>query len=493
MAKLLLVPFNWLLLVVGVWVVWLLLGPVLTIPLHIPINYNEGWNALWDTRAVTSGAGPLYPGPDSFVFNNYPPLGFLLVGAAGRFLFGDMIVAGRVVALLSLLGSAALLGLCVRQLGGVARAGIATGLLLLLFMCDYYRTYVAMDDPQWLAHTAMLGGLALLLRGNAVTRLRTAGVPVWQVASACLLMVAGGFVKHNLVSLPLAVTLWLGWMNRRAALAWVLAACAGLAVGLVAIDAAFGPAAFTDILHHRRVFRTVLLLLSFERLAPMLALGVVVAVLLRRRTLGDGAVLVALFAGIALVTGIAQRMGEGVYYNAHFETLIALCLGFGLVVTPAFRAPVRCLRRTFAPAELLFLAVLPMVGALPWHLPIAWHAIADRKAQEEAWRPMITRLAAANGPIGCQFMSICYWAGNPSRVDLFNQTQSVLAGGSLAGFEAFVHQRGFALFEDDPASFLHRDAVRQLGSDPVMGAFAGLYEPVFAGPKGTVLLAPTPK
>jgi hypothetical protein len=283
------------------------------------------------------------------------------------------------------------------------------------------------------------------------------------------------------------------WMNWQAALVWVLAACAGLAGGLVAMAVAYGPAAFTDILHHRRIFRAVLLLQSFERLAPMLALGVVVAVLLRRRTMGEGAVLAGLFAAIALVTGIAQRMGEGVYYNAHFETLIALCLAFGLAVTPAFRTRARCFGRALSPAALLFIAALPLVGALPWHLPIAWHAIADRKAQEQAWRPMIARLAAADGPVGCQFMSICYWAGHPSRVDLFNLTQSVLAGGPLGDFQAFVRQRGFALFEDDPASFLHRDAVRQLGSDPVMGAFAGLYEPVFTGPKGTVLLAPTRK
>lgn len=485
--------FDWLLLTAITWLAWLLLGPVLTIPLQIPINYNEGWNAMFGTRAVTASAGPLYPGPGSFVFNNYPPLGFLVVGAAGQYVFGDMIVAGRIIALAALLGSAALLGLCVRQLGGTVRGGCAAAVLLALFMCDYYRTYVAMDDPQWLAHATMLGGLALLLRRNAVTRLRTGSLPTGQIASACLLMVAGGFVKHNLVALPVAVSLWLLWLNRRAALVWALAGAAGLAVGLVATWAAFGPAALAGILHHRRLFRAVLMVHSFERLAPMLGMAVIAAALLRRRTLGDGAVLAALFAGIALVTGIAQRMGEGVYYNAHFETLIALCLAFGLALTPAFGAPVRWLGRSFGPAALLFAALMPMVGALPWHIPIAWHAIADRKAQEEAWRPMIARLAAAGGPVGCHFMSICYWAGNPSRVDLFNLTQSVLAGGPLDEFQAFVAQRGFALFEDEPTSFLHRDAVRELGYDPVMGVFAGLYAPVYAGPKRTVLLAPVAK
>jgi hypothetical protein len=34
----------------------LLVGLVLTAPLHIPLNYNEAWNAGVDTRAVTPAA-----------------------------------------------------------------------------------------------------------------------------------------------------------------------------------------------------------------------------------------------------------------------------------------------------------------------------------------------------------------------------------------------------------------------------------------------------
>ena len=107
--------------------VFQMLGPVLSIPLHLPLNaYNEGWNAVLDNRAVNPGAGPLYPPPDSFVFNNYPPLGFYLVGWLGKFVFGDMIVAGRVAGLLALLGSAGLTGLCATYLGA-RRRGRAGG------------------------------------------------------------------------------------------------------------------------------------------------------------------------------------------------------------------------------------------------------------------------------------------------------------------------------------------------------------------------------
>ena len=216
-------PLDVVLLVGAILVGMLLAGPLLTIPLRIPINYDEGWNAGFDARAALPGLGPLYPGPDSLVFNNYPPLGFLLVGELGRFVFGDMIVAGRTVALAALLAAGGLTGLCVRLLGGARSAAMASALLLLLLACSFYRGYVAMDDPQWLAQALMLGGLAVLLRGDVASRLRRGDLPWPQILGSALLMVAGGFVKHSLVALPAATTLWLVWLDRRAALMWAAA------------------------------------------------------------------------------------------------------------------------------------------------------------------------------------------------------------------------------------------------------------------------------
>ncbi|MGI4745335.1 MAG: hypothetical protein ACRYGI_14240 [Janthinobacterium lividum] len=160
---------------------FLLLEPVLTIPLHVPVNYNEGWNAGFDTRAV------------SLVFDNYPPLGFFIVGAAGR-----------IVSLVALLAAAGFMGLSIRQLGGTARSATAASLLLMLYACSFYRTYVVMDDPQWLAHAMMLAGLVLLLRDGAIIRHESGSLSsrlIIRIAASSLPMVAGGFVEHNLVAL----------------------------------------------------------------------------------------------------------------------------------------------------------------------------------------------------------------------------------------------------------------------------------------------------
>ena len=476
-----------------------MLGPVLTIPLHIPLNYNEGWNAVFDNRAVDPGAGPLYPPPDSFVFNNYPPLGFYIVGALGRYVFADMILAGRVTALAALVGAAALTGLCVTYLGGTRRAGLAAGLMLLIFVNSYFKVYVAVDDPQWLAHAVMLCGLASLLRRCSAGGGR---MPAGTLAAASLLMVAGGFIKHSLVALPISVAVWLGCIDRRAALVWVAAGAAGLFAGLGLTAALHGHAAFADVLQHRRVFRVNLLKQSISALAPLLPMALASVLLLRlgwrqpiaspQAAMRRSALLfAALFGGIALVTGIVQRAGEGVYYNAHFETLIAACLIFGLALSPGLGTPVPWRGRRIGPAALCIFAALPLICAWPWHLPRAWGDIHERASRAAAWQPVIDRIASADGPVGCLMMSLCWWAGKPSEVDMFNLSErSVRDGQAPPAFQAAVAKRHFAVFEDDTKSFIHRDAVRQLGRDPLMPLFAPGYAPVLHGPEGVVLLAP---
>ena len=270
----------------------------------------------------------------------------------------------------------------------------------------------------------------------------------------------------------------------------------GLALGLLTTWAWFGSAAFVDVLDHHRVFRLRLLIHAAGGVAPLLPMLVVFA--MRRHPDRDRAVLAMLFIGIALVTGIAQRCGEGVNYNAHLETLVALCLGFGLSVTPK-RGTERRWRGLGAATSCVF-AALPVLGAMPWSLPAAWHDVADRYALQAAWQPIIARLADAGGPVGCEMQSLCYWAGRPFAVDVFNLTQSALArntatkiplaGSPVAAFHRLVERHRFALFEYQPRSATHAEARRLVGRDPVMGAFVGGYAPVAAGPGGALLLAP---
>ncbi len=81
--------------------------------LQVPLDPREGWNAY---HAAAAFGGRLYPVFPSMMFNNYPPVSFLLVGGLGK-LIGDNIVAGRLLALISTAGTALCVGAAARSMG----------------------------------------------------------------------------------------------------------------------------------------------------------------------------------------------------------------------------------------------------------------------------------------------------------------------------------------------------------------------------------------
>src|SRR5882757_8831877 len=102
----------------------LLARNILAIPLLVPLDPNEGWNAAHALAAIAGHA--LYPRADSFpgslMVNNYPPLSFYLVGELGR-LTGDPVIAGRILSLSAFVAACGGIALVLRHMerGGRAR------------------------------------------------------------------------------------------------------------------------------------------------------------------------------------------------------------------------------------------------------------------------------------------------------------------------------------------------------------------------------------
>ena len=91
---------QWVLYVIAAWsFAW----PVYRAFLNVEIQNNEGWNAYFADAAM--GKVPLYPSPDQFITNNYPPLSFYIVGLVGR-LVGDPVLAGRLLSLVAVVAIA---------------------------------------------------------------------------------------------------------------------------------------------------------------------------------------------------------------------------------------------------------------------------------------------------------------------------------------------------------------------------------------------------
>lgn len=385
------------------------------IPVHVSFNPNEGWNAFQAARAL--GAGPLYPPAGALTGDNYPPLSFLIVGALARATGGDLIVVGRVVSLVGVLATAASIVWAVRRLDpGRSQAPAVAALVFLAFNATQFRAYLAMDDPQWLAHALMTPALALL------TPSRPDGAPgAVRTAAAALLVVAGGLVKHNLVALPLAATLWLLLHHRRAFAVWAGVGGGAAAAAVAAVAAAYGPDAFRDVLGAPR--QTSWVRMARASLGPVLAsaplLGAA-APLIRLRRADRRLDLVLLFIGLAIPLGLLQRSGEGVNFNAHFEALVALSVGAGAALAHALS---RADNRAAGP-RLAWLAA-PFMILVPLAARAEWTEAAGFQASRRAWAAMERRIAGAGGPVACETPALCFWAGQPFVLDLFLYGQRV--------------------------------------------------------------------
>jgi hypothetical protein len=399
--------------------------------LRLPLDPNEGWNA-YHAAAATSGL-PLYPG--GFMTNNYPPLSFYLVGALGRVL-GDAIVAGRLIALVAYAAVCGEIYALARRLGARVLEAAAGALLFagaLLASTDY----VGMDDPQMLAEAIAGLGLLLLLRAPQQT---------WRAAA---LFTLAFFVKHNVVAMALAGTLWLGLQDRRAASRLAGFGLLFLVAGAVLFRLVYGTSLILQLASARgyswaNLLQGLLIWLGWS-FVPLL--GFAALVLWRRR---DAAVrFCAIYAAIGIVLGGLFLGGAGVDQNAMFDADIALALGAALLldrVAQGWRAAALAI----ACAVPLFFAAKAQADD-DWNTADYWlHPMQDDAALAET---DIAFLKAHPGPALCEMLSFCYWAGKPATVDVYNLGEAFRAGTtSDASLRRLMDTRRFSVIQLDPDS-----------------------------------------
>lgn len=416
----------------------------------VPRNYNEGWNAYHIADLIAGRE--LYPAEGSFTENNYPPLSFY-VEALVTLAVGDAIFATRLTAFACQLITGLNVGLVAWSLTGRRDHGLLVGLFFLAFTAVAFSDYTAMADPQWLGHAFQTTGLAILLRGLRRGSERVATIDA--VACAAFL-VAGGFVKHNLIGLPAACGLWLLVYDRRAFLSF----CAGAAIALLA------GAGLTWLLHGTRAFAAILFHargMSGERLlfnlpnflitaGPFLLFSLPLLILDGRNR---HSVLPLLFLALASAISLFSLLGEGISTNAYFDAVLAgslvaarLALRLSDYVAPEYRSNARCVA--------LALMAATMLGNMPNFLAIRAMTLRQVESRPVA-AETIARIAAVEGPVACDVSAWCYWAGKPNELDFFNFGQRIQTGRA------------------DPAPLLHRIETRHYAAFVFNGARHGHY------------------
>jgi hypothetical protein len=449
--------WRWLVAIGFILVAALLAGRVWWLPFKASLDPNEGWNAFHSLEAMR-GSG-LYPSLGALTGNNYPPLSFYIVGVFGE-LIGDQIIAGRIVSLVAILSIALLIPACIRRLGARAEWAPVAGALLFLGYNCIARPYFALDDPQWLGHLFMTGGLLVLLCGDEIPS-RSSG----RIVAAALLMLAGGLTKHNLVAFPIGTTLWLAIVDRRALGRWVAALLLGGALSAGLCWLLYGPDLFAGVFGAPRTYSLSHMLVKGTPYALLFLPAIWCArFALRGRSWTDPRALVVLIAAIALVTGIIERSGAGVCCNAHFETMIALS-----ILAPLGLEQLGGRQLTLGLALLL----CPFLIQMPKMATNALEDFTTRQETAEAWADAIARVRALPGPVACENQALCYWAGKSSEMDFFFSAQRLELGSGDRAVRAAIGTerfRGVALIDADDGS---------PPQGPIVRLFDHGYRPVF--------------
>ncbi len=395
----------------------LVLPNVIAVPFVFERNYNEGWN-VYNTQRFFSGA--VVYDDDLWRVNNYPPVSFLVVGALDRAV-GDLLLSGRLVALLSFVAVGGLAAIATARLGANRTGALFAGACALGFCYLAAPDWVAVDDPQTLAEAIMLAGFVVYLAGPA-------GRP--RLLATALLVVLAGFTKHNLVAIPIAITLDLAIRSRGWLLFW-LAACAGLAVSFWGLTVLGAGGSFLAHVLQPRAFAWGSVELHLVRFLAIFAAPIIVTLCFSGSLFTRDRLVLAAYGIAALVGGALLSGFEGASYNMLQDAAVFLAIAAGLVVH-AF-----CRSRPTGTGACALLALMPLVLSLPilarvpHALTQAYHLdrmlAADRDAQA-SFLADAAYVAGRHGAAICESLLLCYRAGQPFGLDPFNSRQNILAG-----------------------------------------------------------------
>lgn len=415
--------------VVALAIAFLALGRFYWLPMHASLNINEGWNAGHMMRLI--GPGSLYPAPDALIANNYPPLSYFLISGFGE-VIGDFIVAGRIVSVLSVITTVSAIGFIVMRLSQSRFWAISAMLLFSGFVVTLLRNYLAMNDPQWLAQAVMTWAVAVIVPSRA-----DLPVPAGRIILSAALAVAAGLIKHNIIALPLAVTIWFALTNRRELVIWVVSGAILAGLACATLYTIWGTDVFMDVLSPARSYSALRAAAHGAPFLLFLLPGLIASRPLLAISRDDRRMLLPLLAlGTTIPIALVQRSGDGVDINATFETLAAL----------AIAVPTACALRREKALAWVGVAALPALCLAPVAATASVREITGHRSAERMWAPFIAHIAATRGAVACDDQALCYWAGRQSALDFFATKQRLLKDAAPA-FRTAIKNRAFSLIE----------------------------------------------
>jgi hypothetical protein len=405
-----------------VYAITLASGNLLSIGFIFERNYNEGWNVYNAQRLIDH---ELIYDDNYWRVNNYPIFSFLAVTGV-NFLVHDLLLSGRIIASVSFLAVGFLAAVAIRRFGGDRVDAVFGGGCALGFCYLVAPAWIAVDDPQTLGEAIMLGALVSYISGppDRFGLLRTA-----------LLVTLAGFVKHNLVAIPLAITFDLAIRSPRWLPFW-FGSCAGLAAGSVGVTHFVAGGTFIDHLLSPRLFEwhgARYHLMKYLRLSEF---TLAIILLFARPIFSRARRILAAYGTISISASTIFAGFEGTSYNMFQDSAVFLAVAAG-VMFYELRKRITAEASANSRATKFALSVAPLLLAQPIlaRVPEAFAQIyrsgglleIDRRA-ERSFLAEAEFVSAKHGPAICENLLLCYRAGQPFTLDPFNSRQFILAG-----------------------------------------------------------------
>jgi hypothetical protein len=455
---------------------FLTIGNLISLGFTFEVNYNEGWNVYNADRLIH---GELIYDDNYSRVNNYP-IGSFLVVATANALFRDLLLSGRLVALVSFGAIAMFAAMAVRRFGGertdaVFGAGCAMGFCYLMAP-----TWIIADDPQTLGEAVMLGALVSYVARppDRLNLLRTA-----------LLVVLGGFVKHNLVAIPIAITLDMAFRAPRRLPFW-LASCAGFTTGFLGLTQIVAGGDFIDHLMSPRLYGWYGARYHLMKYLRLFKFPLVAIVSRASLILAADRMILAAWGIISIISATIVAGFEGTSYNMFQDAAVFLGVVAGVIMSELRKSEFRRRLATVLASALPFFVAQPILARAPDIAVQVYRAPArlesDRRRQE-TFSADAKFVADRQGPAICESLLLCYVAGQPFILDPFNSRQYVLAGRLDQGeLIRRIAAREFAVIQlhadicDDPTTqschILHHRQKIDRFTDEVLYAIDQYYE-----------------
>jgi len=422
---------------------------LLRLGLKVEITYNEGWNAYHALRAASGES--LYQ--DNLTPNNYPPLSFYIIGFISKFI-RDPILTGRAISLLSLLFIAFSVEYIVQLITRHKFEAVFAGIFCLAVFTALAMSYVGMDDPQLLGQAFMLAGLIVYLKKIK------ASLPL-----VALLFSIGLFIKHNLITLLVVVSIDIFFSSRKDFFKWISYLFFFLG-GFTFVTEIASHGTFIQLILLKRQYSLYYMVLNLKYYISLIVIPFLIAlcyVLYRAKSYR----LFCLYFLLSFLIGVLFSGGDGTGVNMFFDLYICLAIVFGLLLSELHTRSLSentlltlkwrdfsygfRIRSDFS--KLYLVALFLLVAHIYMILGVGYVAhLVDYSAltKQEATVQDVEYLEGEHGATLCENLVLCFYAHKPFSYDPFNVDEEVLTGRITEGtILTIIENKYFSIIQLD--------------------------------------------